>query len=140
MGAETEEGEGALESRKLKSLRVILPFRGSQGEIGPVELVAGKLSLSFRTTNCIESLNRQLEIYNGRVSYWQNSKQRQHWVATALLEIEGNLRRMKGYKHLVQLRKAMADFVSNEEKNSVSVIKKFRLELELTLLGPLLLG
>ena len=103
-------------------------------------MVAGKLSLSFRTTNCIESLNRQLEIYTGRVSYWQNSKQRQRRVATALLEIEGNLRRMKGYKHLVQLRKAMADFVSNEEKSSVSVIKKFRLELELTLLGPHLLG
>ena len=41
--------------------------------------LAEKLSVSFRTTHCIESLNRQLEIYTGRVSYWQNSKQRQLW-------------------------------------------------------------
>ncbi len=78
--------------------------------------LAGKLSVSFRTTNCIESLNRQLEIYTGRVSYWQNSKQRQRWVATALLEIEGNLRKVKGYKHLVQLKEAMANVNQMKKK------------------------
>ena len=78
--------------------------------------LAEKLSVSFRTTNCIESLNRQLEIFTGRVSYWQNSKQRQRWVATALLEIEGNLRRVKGYKHLVQLKEAMTNVNQMKKK------------------------
>ena len=72
--------------------------------------------MSFRTTNYIELLNRQLEIYTGRVCYWKNSKQRQRWEATALLEIEDNLRRVKGYKHLAQLRGAMADLYQMKKK------------------------
>ena len=37
----------------------------------------------------------------------RNTFQRQRWVATALLEIEPNLRKIKGYKHLPLLRGAM---------------------------------
>ena len=65
------------------------------------------LGISLKTTNCLESLNCQLEQYTRRVSYWKNSNQRQRWVATALLEIEPNLRKIKGYKHLPLLRWAM---------------------------------
>lgn len=65
------------------------------------------LGISLKTTNCLESLNSQLEQYTRRVSYWKNSNQRQRWVATALLEIEPNLRKIKGYKHLPLLRWAM---------------------------------
>ena len=36
--AEAEEGQGAVEGRKLVGLREILAFRGPQGEIGPVGL------------------------------------------------------------------------------------------------------
>jgi len=38
-----------------------------------------KLGRSFKTTNCIESVNRQLEMYTGRVCRWRNSNQRQRW-------------------------------------------------------------
>ena len=69
--------------------------------------LAEKLSVSFRTTNCIESLNSQLGQYTHQVSYWKNSNQRQRWVATALLEIEPSLRKIKGYKYLPLLRQAM---------------------------------
>jgi len=48
-----------------------------------------------------------LEQYTRRVSYWKNSSQRQRWVATALLEIEPNFRKIKGYRHLPLLRWAM---------------------------------
>ncbi len=94
---------------------------GSQEEILTLHCLglAGKLSVSFRSTKCIESLNQQLEIYTGRVSYWQNSKQRHRWLATALLEIEGNLRRVKGFKHLAQLREAMANLNQMKKKNAV---------------------
>ncbi|MEO1993353.1 MAG: transposase [Pirellulales bacterium] len=54
-----------------------------------------QLGISLKTTNCIESLNSQLEQYTRRVTYWKNSNQRQRWVATALLEIEPSLRRVK---------------------------------------------
>ena len=65
------------------------------------------LWISLKTTNSLESLNSQLEQYTCRVSYWKNSSQRQRWVATALLGIEPNLRKIKVYKHLPLLRWAM---------------------------------
>ena len=66
-----------------------------------------KLGTSFKTTNCIENLNRQLDIYTGRVSHWRNSDQRRRWVATALLEIEPAMRKVEGYKYMKELRSAM---------------------------------
>ena len=65
------------------------------------------LGISLKTTNSLESLNSQFEQYNRRVSYWKNSSQRQRCVSTALLEIEPNLRKIKGYRHLPLLRWAM---------------------------------
>lgn len=69
-----------------------------------------KLGRSFKTTNCIESLNAQLEQYTYRVDYWKNSDQRQRWIATSLLEIEPKLRKVMGHKHLPELRKQMKNF------------------------------
>jgi transposase-like protein len=66
-----------------------------------------KIGRSFKTTNCIENVNRQLELYTGRVSRWRHSDQRRRWVATALLEIEPRLRRIRGHEHLGDLRLAM---------------------------------
>ncbi len=66
-----------------------------------------EIGTSFKTTNCIESFNRQLEIYTGRVCYWKNSNQRQRWFASATLEIEPRLNRVRGHKHLPLLRKVM---------------------------------
>ena len=66
-----------------------------------------ELGRSFKTSNCIESFNRQLEIYTGRVSYWKNSDQRQRWFATAVLEVEPRLNKVGGHKHLALLREVM---------------------------------
>jgi putative transposase len=66
-----------------------------------------ELGTSFKTTNCLENVNRQLERLTHRVSYWKNSDQRQRWTATALLEIEPWLRKVKGFRHLKAFRKAM---------------------------------
>ncbi len=66
-----------------------------------------QLGISLKTTHCIESLNSQLGQYTHRGSYWKNSNQRQRWVATALLEIETSLRKIKGYQFLPLLRQAM---------------------------------
>ncbi len=74
-----------------------------------------QLGISLKTTNCIESLNSQLGGYTRRVSYWRNSNQRQRWVATALLEIEPSLRKIKGYRFLPLLKNNMEKF--NQDKN-----------------------
>lgn len=66
-----------------------------------------ELGISLKTTNCIESINSQVARFTTRVTFWKNSNQRHRWVASALLEIEKTLRRVKGYRHLPMLRKAL---------------------------------
>jgi len=66
--------------------------------------LADKLGISFKTTNCIENVNSQISIYVSRVRRWHNSDHRQRWLATALLETEPRLRKVKGRDHLVELK------------------------------------
>lgn len=66
--------------------------------------VSGPLARSFATTNVLESINAQVERVIRRVTRWQNGKQKQRWVASALLDLEPRLRRVKGYRALPQLR------------------------------------
>jgi plasmid replication initiation protein len=42
-----------------------------------------------------------------RVSERKNSSQKQRWLATALLDIEPRLRRIRGYRALPKLRQAL---------------------------------
>ena len=65
------------------------------------------LKQSFRTTNCIESINSMVAQLTRNVKRWTNSNQRRRWLATALLDIEPRLRRVKGYKSLPKLRRAL---------------------------------
>jgi transposase-like protein len=69
-----------------------------------VFMKAGK---SFKTTNCIENLNRQIQIYVNRVSNWKNSNQRRRWIASAILETEKRFKPVEGYKLLPLLRQKM---------------------------------
>jgi transposase-like protein len=71
-----------------------------------------KLGESLKTTNCVENVNKRLGVYTDRVDRWQNSNQRQRWVATALIEIEPRLRKVRGYKFLSELRMAMENGTS----------------------------
>jgi transposase-like protein len=71
-----------------------------------------KLGTSFKTTNCIESVMSQVAKYTDKIDYWKNSSQKQRWVATALLEIEPNLRTVKGYRHLPLLRNALKEHLN----------------------------
>ena len=73
-----------------------------------------KLGRSFKTTNCLESVNRQLGMYTDRVCRWRNSNMRQRWVASALIEIEPTLRKVNGYQHLKELRNAMEGRLAKE--------------------------
>lgn len=79
-----------------------------------------KLGKSFKTTNCIENVNKQLELYTGRVSRWHHSNQRRRWVATALLEIEPRLNKVMGHDHLKELRVAMKRFVARRKQENAA--------------------
>jgi len=65
------------------------------------------LGQSFKTTNCIESVNALVEERCAKVDHWKSSNQRHRWLATALLDIEPRLRRVKGYQHLAKLQTAL---------------------------------
>lgn len=79
-----------------------------------------QLGESFKTTNCIENIMRQVGIYTDRIGYWKNSDQRQRWVGTALQEIEPNLRKVKGYRHLKELRTAMKTLTAKKKVSNAA--------------------
>jgi transposase-like protein len=74
-----------------------------------------KLGKSLKTTNCIESVMALIGQRTDKVDYWKNSNQKQRWLATALLDIEARLNRIRGYKHLPELREALKQELLLEE-------------------------
>ncbi len=65
------------------------------------------LGQSFKTTNCLESLNAMVARRCDNVDHWKTSNQKHRWMAAALLDIEPRLRRLRGYRHLPKLRQAL---------------------------------
>ncbi len=83
--------------------------------------VLALFGLSFKTTNCLESINALVEERCAKVDRWTNSNQRQRWLATAWLDIEPRLRRVKGYRHLSKLREALQRDLNMEKTASKKV-------------------
>jgi len=76
------------------------------------------LGKSFKTTNCIESANALVEERCAKVDSWKTSNQRQRWLATALLDIEPRLRRVKGHRHLSKLEAALRRALNIKEQQN----------------------
>jgi len=74
------------------------------------------LGISLKTTNCIESINSQLSRMLDRVTNWKNSNQKHRWLAAALLFIEPNLRKIRGYKALPLLRLALRKTIKQKSQ------------------------
>ena len=67
-----------------------------------------ELGTSFKTTNLIGSVMARLEDKTLRVDRWRTSDQKVRWCAAALLAVEHQFRRVKGYAHLPLLERALA--------------------------------
>jgi putative transposase len=76
--------------------------------------VAGELGRTFKTTNALESVMAQVEQRTGKVDRWRTSDQKQRWLASALLDIEPRLRRIRGYRALPKLREALQRMLRKE--------------------------
>ena len=76
------------------------------------------LGRSFKTTNCIESANALVEERCAKVDAWKTSNQRHRWLATALLDIEPRLRRVKGHRHLPKLITALRRALNIKEQQN----------------------
>ena len=77
------------------------------------------LGTSFKTTNCLESINALVEERCAKVDRWTNSHQRQ--LATALRDIEPRLRKVKGYRPLPRLREALRQELKLEKSPATKV-------------------
>lgn len=66
-----------------------------------------ELGTSLKTTNALESIHARVESRTAKVDHWRNSDQKQRWLATALLDLEPTLRRIKNYRALPLLREAL---------------------------------
>jgi len=75
-----------------------------------------ELGRSFTTTNLIENLNSQLEKYLRKVKRWVNSEMKSRWIATALIEVEGKMRRVNNYEKLHMLRKTLKSELKLEQQ------------------------
>jgi hypothetical protein len=70
--------------------------------------VFAELGVSFKTTNLIESVMARVEAKTERIDRWRTSDQKLRWCTAALLAAEAKFRRVKGYKHLRLLERALA--------------------------------
>jgi len=73
-----------------------------------------QLASSFTTTNCIESLNSQVDKYVHKVKHWMSSDQRNRWVIMALTEAEQHLHKVNGHKHLHLLQQALQQHIQSK--------------------------
>ena len=69
--------------------------------------LTGPLQRTLRTTNSIENLNGGVERYTRNVKRWRGGQMIQRWVASALLEAEQHFRRVRGYRDMRHLVRAL---------------------------------
>ena len=77
-----------------------------------------ELGVSLKTTNILESIHARVEDRTARVDHWRNSEQKQRWLATALLDLEPRLRRIKNFRSLPLLREALKRTVQAEKQSA----------------------
>ena len=74
-----------------------------------------ELGISLKTTNLLESIHARVEARVQKVDHWRNSDQKQRWLATALLDLEPQRRRVKNYQALPLLQRALHQHVERQK-------------------------
>jgi transposase-like protein len=77
-----------------------------------------QLGTSLKTTNTLESIHARVESRTAKVDHWRNSEQKQRWLATALLDLEPRLRRIRNSRALPLLREALRRQVQEPNKSA----------------------
>lgn len=76
------------------------------------------LGISLKTTNLLESIHARVEARVQKVDHWRNSDQKQRWLATALLDLEPQRRRIKNYQALPLLQHALRQHVAKKKQSA----------------------
>jgi putative transposase len=82
--------------------------------------LATELGQSLSTTNCIESVMSLMGSYTDKVDRWRTSQQLLRWTASALLDIEPRMHRIRGSRYLPVLRYKLTQLV--EEHTGIKTI------------------
>ncbi len=77
-----------------------------------------ELGTSLKTTNALEPIHARVESRIAKVDHWKNSEQKQRWLATALLDLEPRLRRIKNFRALPLLRVAFTRQIEGMKKSA----------------------
>ena len=77
-----------------------------------------ELGTSLKTTNALESIHARVESRIAKVDHWKNSEKKQRWLATALLDLEPRLRRIKNFRALPLLRVAFTRQIEGMKKSA----------------------
>jgi len=75
--------------------------------------LGGVLLKKLRTTNAIENLNSGIVTYSRNVKRWQSGSMVVRWVSAAIVEAEKKFRRVKGWRDIEKLIRALE---ANEQK------------------------
>ena len=82
--------------------------------------VFAELGTSLKTTNALESIHARVDSRTAKVDHWKNSEQKQRWLATALLDLEPRLRRIRNYRALPLLREAVKRQLQSVKKSAAA--------------------
>lgn len=77
--------------------------------------VPDALRQTLRSTNPIESCFSRTRQLCGHVKRWRSQEMAQRWAGAMLLEAEKRFRRVKGYREIAALVRALQDTASSEE-------------------------
>jgi hypothetical protein len=77
--------------------------------------VAGPLRKTLSSTNPVESALSVGQTITGRVKRWRGGGMRLRWCAASLLYAERQFRRVKGYRQLPALSRALEAGVADKE-------------------------
>ena len=86
--------------------------------------VPEKLRKTLFSTNPIESAFSVVEEKCGRVKKWQGGDMKLRWVASGLLFVEGQFRKVKGYREIPQLMAALKAAVSGGKPAAVATARR----------------
>jgi putative transposase len=70
---------------------------------------------TLRSTNPIENLNGGVGTYTRNVKRWRSGSMVVRWVSAAVLEAEKRFRRIRGYRDIEKLTKALEPFEAEDE-------------------------
>lgn len=79
-----------------------------------------ELKKSFSSTNCIESVMSQLGQFTDKVDRWRNGRHIQEWIASGLMKIEPNLKKVYGWRYLKLLREKIKQEISSRVKKETA--------------------